>query len=305
MGRVRTMGIHDRDYYRESTRGWADGFGGNKVTVWLIGLTCAVFFAQCFTGHPLRSDLVALGRYDPAAISGGEVWRLLTPVFLHGGLWHVVMNMFVLYWVGSRMEEKYGGAEFLAFYLLAGITSCLLYFLTQLAGLQPPANAVGASGAVNAALVLYAFHYPRQTVLLFLVIPMPVWALVALFITFDALGAFGAGNQQIGYAVHLGGALFGFLYFQADRRFTAVFKRQRRRRAPALRLVPVEPPELSASPPPPPAPAPRPVDPTDEPFEVKVDRVLAKVSALGQESLTAEERELLFRAGEVYKKRRK
>ncbi|HUR52896.1 MAG TPA: rhomboid family intramembrane serine protease [Gemmataceae bacterium] len=303
------MGIHDRDYYRESTRGWADGFGGNKVTVWLIGITCGVFFGQCLTGHPLRSDLVALGRYDPSAIADGEVWRLLTPVFLHTGLWHLVMNMFVLYWVGSRMEEKYGGGEFLAFYLLAGVTANLLYFLSQEAGLQPNASAVGASGAVNAALVLYALHYPRQQVLLFFVIPMPVWVLVVAFITLDALGTFGAVNQQVAYAVHLGGALFGFLYYQSGRRITAIFTRSpnraKRRRAPALRLVPAEPAELSAPLPVTNEPPAQPADPTEEPFEVKVDRVLAKVSALGQESLTSEEREILFRAGEVYKNRRK
>ena len=303
------MGIHDRDYYRESTRGWADGFGGHRVTVWLIAVTCGVFFGQCLTGAPLRSDLVALGRYDPTAIANGEVWRLLTPVFLHASLWHLVCNMFILYWVGSRMEDVYGSGEFLAFYIFAGVGANLAYFGTQMANLQPLALAVGASGAVNAALVLYALHYPRQQVLLFFIIPMPIWVLVLAFITLDALGTFGAVNQQIAYAVHLGGALFGFLYFQSGWRITAMFRRPprraKRRPPPALRLVPVEPPPeeepVAAT-----ADTPhRPTEQFDEPFEAKVDRVLAKVSAQGQESLTAEERDILFRAGEVYKKRRK
>lgn len=301
------MGIHDRDYYRESTRGMFDSWAGARVTVWLIGVTTAVFFAQCIDGHPLLSDLAMFGRYDPAAIRDGEVWRLVTPMFLHVGLWHLVCNMMVLYFVGSRMEEIYGSREFLAFYLLAGVFANTAYFLTHLAGLQPFAFAVGASGAVNAALVLYALHFPRQQVLLFFVIPMPVGVLVIAFIALDALGALGAVRGQIAYAVHLGGALFGFLYYQSEWRFTAVFgrSRARKRRQPALRIVPAEP---DVTPEPVPATVdapPRAEAAPDEPFEAKVDRVLAKVSQHGQSSLTEEEREILFRAGEVYKKRRK
>ena len=216
--------------------------------------------------------------------------------------------MLVLYFVGTRMEEEYGGREFLAFYLTAGLFANTAYFLCHQTGLQPFAFAVGASGAVVAALVLYAFHHPNQQVLLFFVIPMPVWVLVVAYVVLDMLGAIGAVRGQIAYAVHLGGALFGFLYYQWGGRITALFRHSpaaRRRRQPALRIVPAEPQET-----PEPVPAtvdapPRPEPTSDEPFEVKVDRVLAKVSALGQESLTEEEREILFRAGEVYKKRRK
>jgi hypothetical protein len=232
---------------------------------------------------------------------------LLTPLFLHDGLWHLAFNMLVLYFTGTRMEEHYGSKEFLIFYLVAGVFANVGYFLVQAAELMPPTRAVGASGAVTAALVLFACHYPRQQVLLFFIIPMPVWLLVVLYIALDAMGALGAGDQRVAYAVHLFGALFGFLYFRSGRRLTDLWPgwpSRGRRARPRLRVVPPEPesaePVGAAVEAPP-----RAAESNDELFEAKVDQVLEKVSKHGQESLTPEEREILFRASELYKKKRK
>jgi hypothetical protein len=114
----------------------------------------------------------------------------------------------------------------------------------------------------------------------------------------------------VAYLVHLGGVLFGLLYYQWGGRLTALLPGlpARARSTPRLRVLPqvdedtdeqVEPVRAAVEPPS------RAADSGEEPFEVKVDRVLDKVSRLGQESLTSEERELLFRASEHYKNRRK
>src|SRR5947209_5888967 len=102
------MGIQDRDYYREGYNRFLHGWGRQGVTVWLIIITSVVFFVQCLNGYPDRSPLVKYGGYHPWFVQQGEVWRLLTPVFLHGGLFHLLFNMFGLYFVGSRVEELYG-----------------------------------------------------------------------------------------------------------------------------------------------------------------------------------------------------
>jgi membrane associated rhomboid family serine protease len=333
------MGIHDRDYYRDGSRGMFQSFGQQGATIWLIAITCAVFIAQ-MVGRDLAgvrdiedAPVTAEGIYNPQLIAQGEVWRLFTPIFLHAGLLHIACNMLVLYWTGTRLEERYGSKEFLAFYLLAGVAANAGYFLIQEAGLMPMVKpvlirdngiekvidkvipALGASGAVTAALVLYAFHHPRQRVYLYFVIPMPVWVLVVLFVALNTLGALGAVKGQVAYAVHLCGAFFGLVYFQSGRRITALLpslpSRSARRVQPRLRVLPPDSaPEHEAEPEPVGAavqnPPPRPADPPpDEHLEARVDRILEKVSKHGQESLTAEERELLFRASELYKKRRK
>src|SRR5437899_2770342 len=106
------MGIHDRDYYRESTRSMFDSWGRWGVTTWLVVINCCVFFAQILTrdlGPPIVEQY---GIYDPAAVARGEVWRLLTSTFLHGGVFHLAFNMLVLYWAGSRLEDRFGSTEF-------------------------------------------------------------------------------------------------------------------------------------------------------------------------------------------------
>lgn len=302
------MGIQDRDYYREGPS-FLDRVGEQGATVWLIAITCGVFVGQLVSGVE-RSPLVEIGEYDPERILAGEVWRLLTAVFLHGGLWHIFFNMFALYWAGLRIEELRGAREFTLFYLASGIGANLVYLAVYLAGLCPRTQAIGASGAVVAVLVVFACYYPRQRLLLFMVIPIPAWGLVALFVGLDLYGALGGNGRIVGknvaFIVHLGGAALGLLYYQSGIQFSRLFARTAVPRVrPKLRVH--TPPEQQVPEPVgvPAEPAARPAKPADEQLEAKLDAVLEKVSKYGQESLSAEEREILFRASELYKKRRK
>lgn len=299
------MGIQDRDYYREGSS-FLDAWNRQGVTVWLIAVTCVVFFLQYLPGSPL----VAVGRYDPWRVQDGEAWRLFTPVFLHAGLWHLFFNMLALYFVGTRLEEVYGRTEFLVTYLLAGVFAQAFYYLGWVADIAPGNPSIGASGAISAVLVMYACNFPRQQVLLYFVIPMPVWLLATIYIGLDLIGVFGGNRGGIAYFVHLGGVVFGAIYFLSGVRFTGLFGSRRgsaARVVPRLRVVPADAVEEDA---PPPAraataAAPREGGGPEDSLEKRLDQVLAKVSRDGQGSLTPEEREILFRASELYKKRRK
>ena len=298
------MGIQDRDYYREGPS-FLDRVGQQGATVWIVAITCGVFFGQMFSGL-MKSPLVQIGAYDPDRILAGEVWRLLTAVFLHGGLWHLFFNMLVLYWAGQRVEEMRGGREFALFYLISGVFANLLYLAVYVAGFCPATTAVGASGAVTAILVVFACYFPHR-LLLFFVIPVPAWGLVVLFVGLDVIGAFGGGDANVAYIVHIGGALFGLVYYQSGWQFSRLFARPPRVRArPKLRIAAPPPEEQTPEPVGAPVEAPlKPAAAADEQLEAKLDAVLEKVSKHGQESLTADEREILFRASELYKKRRK
>ena len=304
------MGIQDRDYYREGPS-FLDRVGQQGATVWLIAITCGVFFGQCVTGNPLRGPLAEVGAFDTRLILGGEVWRLFTPVFLHADLWHLLFNMLALYWAGQQLERLNGSREFVLFYLAAGVGANVVYLAAQLAGLTPEGRAVGASGAVTAALVVFACHFPHARVRLYFILPMPVWLLAVLFVGFDIVFALRVAPDprggRIAYFAHLGGAAFGLLYFQSGWQFSRLFARSPKARVrPRLRIA--TPPPEEDTPEPVGAPveaAPRPAAAADEQLEAKLDAVLEKVSKYGQESLTAEEREILFKASELYKKRRK
>ncbi len=318
------MGIHDRDYYRDRTGSFLDGGLPSCVTVWLIVICCVVFFGQLVTGDPIRNPLVAFGIYEPNRVLSGQLWRLLTPVFLHADLLHLIVNMIVLYWAGKRIEEVYGRWEFLAFFLAGGVLTYALYLLAYVSGLTPAAVSLGASGAVTATLVLLACNFPRMKVLLFFVIPMPVWLLAVFYILTDALGAITSLKTPAAYLVPLSGAIVGVGYYSARVRFTCILGRLFGRSAydsdrPAragLRLVPAVKPADPPTPPPLPN---RPDSCADhgEPkttsaalngesnLEARLDQVLEKVARHGQGSLTPEEREVLFKASELYRRRRK
>jgi membrane associated rhomboid family serine protease len=318
------MGIHDRDYYRDRSEGFLDGWGPAGATLWLIVISCVVFFGQLVTGDPLRNPLTAFGIYLPDRVLAGQLWRLLTPVFLHADLLHLLLNMIVLFWAGKRVEEVYGKWEFLAFFLGGGVFTHALYLLAYVAGLAPAAVFLGASGAVSATLVLLACNFPRMKVLLFFVIPMPVWLLAVFYVLIDALGAVMALTAPAAFLVPLSGAFVGAIYYVTGIRLTRILSRIFGRSArdsdrPArarLRLVPA----LKPAEPPTPLPTSKGTDGSADHggskatpaalngegnLEARLDQVLEKVARHGQASLTPEEREVLFKASELYRRRRK
>ena len=144
-------------------------------------------------------------------LTDGVWWQLLTHAFLHGNLFHLVVNMVALWFTGPILEQLLGGWRYL-----------LLYFGGILAGgvLQTFANPgsvdlVGASGAVCALLVGFATLLPRQEImaLIFFVIPIRMkaatlgWLVVLTSLLFWIFGI----EQEIGHFAHLGGAFAGFL----------------------------------------------------------------------------------------------
>lgn len=310
------MGIQDRDYYRDGP-GFLDAWARQGVVVWIIVITVIVFILQNATaerGNVWLSSITQAGAYYGPAILQGEVWRLVTPLLLHETIWHILFNMLGLYFLGTWLEEVYGGREFLLIYLLAGVGASTFVLGAEGLG-HPNVLSIGASGAVSALIVLFVFHFPRAQLLLFGVIPMRAWVLGVAFLVVNVSGAVTPGRSKIDYMAHLGGAVFGLLYYHSGIRFAGLFTRPRRgaeRRArPRLRVVPAEsdtntPTPVGAAVESPPKPKESKDErPSQEDLEARVDAVLAKVSKDGQDSLTPEEREILFKASEIYKKRRK
>ena len=131
-----------------------------------------------------------------------------------------------------------------------------------------------------------------------------------IYVALDILGVM-AEKMAIAYLTYASGVIFGFLYYHSGIRFSHPFIRSTARPVakkvrPTLRLLPEEPEEDSAEP----VGAivenqPRVKEVADEHLEAKLDRVLEKLSQQGQQSLTVEEREVLVKASEVYKRRRK
>ena len=130
-------------------------------------------------------------------------WQYLTAGFAHSpnGVGHILGNMFVLFFLGQDVEETYGSKEFLRLYLALVVFSSFAWNVCNLiGGLISPVEAnsmmYGGSGAIAGVVVLYALNFPKRTILLFFVIPMPAWMFGVLAIVLDVSGALGG---PVGY----------------------------------------------------------------------------------------------------------
>jgi rhomboid protease GluP len=113
------------------------------VTYSILGLTIVIFLLQLAAQALFRDDpLLLLGMKYGAAIRAGQLWRLITPVFLHDSIWHIFFNMYALLIYGQDVEARFGHRRFLLLYFLAAYAGNVLSFLLT------PNPSIGASTAV-------------------------------------------------------------------------------------------------------------------------------------------------------------
>ena len=209
-------GTRKRSLFSELSR-WS-------ITNWLI-LVNIVFFAITFlfVFSPEYLKYLAL---QPALFLNGFFWTLLTSMFMHANIFHLFVNMFVLFSLGNLCEKIIGRKRYLWFYLIAGIIAGIVFVLfayffgsTETNSLaervfgNPLAFAVGASGAIFAIAGLFMILTPR---LKFMIIFLPFFSLPAyimiplvLFVTWLISSGVGIG---IGNSAHFGGFLAGVVY---------------------------------------------------------------------------------------------
>lgn len=285
------MGIYDRDYLRDEPRGIFLG-GQQSVVVNLILINAGVFLVNWFSADQINEYLALYANLFPTG-AATDAWRLLgfvTHGFAHAGLWHLLGNMLVLWFFGRDVEAIYGPKLFLRVYMsllvLAGLCWWLALNLTY-GSLPPFVRAVGASGAIAGIFFIFVCHFPTRVVYFWGVVPIPAWALGTLWIAYDLFG----DRAGIAWQAHLGGALFGFIFYQwritlfswfPNVQLKNPFKNLRR---PRLRLH-------------------EPEEEDDWDLEERVDRILAKISAQGTDSLTPEEQRILEAASRRAQRRR-
>lgn len=281
------MGIYDRDYNRDDSYGTPPGIhlGGTRtLTTNVVIFTCVVYLLQLLLGPGFTTFFSLSGDWYKHP---WQAYQLLTYGFLHSprDMWHILLNMFVLWMFGRELEYKYGRREFLLFYLTGILAAGIVWTLAEIP-VERQAEVLGASGGISAALILYAMNYPRRTVLFMMVIPMPMWVVALILVAIDVNGAIGRSGT-VAFTAHLGGALFGFLYYRWGGRLERLLPsgswRPRLGRKAKLRVH-----------------DPEPEDQEDE----QVDDILRKIREHGQESLTWRERRVLEKASREYQKRR-
>ena len=284
------MGFEDRQYTREDSiyGGDKSGLARYSIVVILIAINFIVWFADMFSPvvvkdpeahiylHWINSWLLL----DSAA--PWRVWTFLTYGFTHAaiesktGILHILFNMFVLFMFGRPVAERLGRWEFLRFYLTAIVFSGLAFFLWFLL-VGGRSSCLGASGATTAVLILFILWYPHQKLWLMGLIEVPAWALGVGMVGYDLFRAFSTASE-IAWQAHLGGALFAWLYLYFNWNFRWMTS--------LTGWIPERKGKLSVF-----NPDSKPAK--DDKLREEGDRILAKISDQGEESLTRRERKTM------------
>lgn len=292
------MGIYDREYYRDEPGGFHLRKPGTIIG-WIILINVIVYLADGFMAaeklHTLEGVAVSVPSHpvnDALALHASDLarpwlwWRLLTYGFAHDSypaIGHILFNMLGLFFLGPPIEQRYGKREFLRLYLALIVFSGLVWAsVALLRGVPPQVGVVGASGAVVGVVLLFALNYPRQTVYLYMLFPVPAWVIGVVIVLADLYGALNpARGMHIAVEAHLAGAALAILYWRLGWNFTRLTDKL------ALGKLFERRPRLKVH---------RPNDaPGDQDAAAgdEIDRILEKIHREGEASLTRKERRAL------------
>ncbi len=221
-------------------------------------------------------------------------WSVFTYMFLHENLWHLFFNMLMLYFGGVIFNEYLGSKKLLITYIFGGLTGAAFYiaaynYFPAFETVVPVSTAMGASASVLAIVVAIAAYIPDYKVRLFLIGQIKFKWIAVAFVIMDLLSIKEQDNSG-GHLSHLGGAFFGLVYILALKKglvtkqlfnpLKKLFKRKPKMKATYSPKKPV----------------------TDDQYyynkklhQQKIDSILDKIKKSGYESLSKEDKELLFK----------
>ena len=202
--------LEDRSYMREPEWRPEASRSGISLCLTLILINVACYILQ----HTVRGFEEALALF-PQRLQNGNVWELLSYQFLHGGLFHLLINCAMIWFAGRQIEEALGKAKFLVLYLVAGVFGGLLQCALSWSGFLPPAGVVGASAGIFGLIAAFAMVYWERelTFLIMFVIPVRMKAKY-LLIALAVIGVLGIISKEggIAHGAHLGGMIWGVLF---------------------------------------------------------------------------------------------
>jgi membrane associated rhomboid family serine protease len=235
-----------------------------------------LFVLQLILGWQL---IAALGLVPALVLRQFSIWRLFTYMFLHGGLFHLAFNMFVLWMFGSEIERYWGRDKFLFYYVLTGLGAGVSSVLLEPNSLRP---VIGASGAVFGLLVAFALMFPSRVVYVFMLFPMRAKYFVILLGLLELVLSLDRGGG-IAHFAHLGGLVTGYVFLR-HRHLAYLLGAARSRRRDRKRTEASIREEQKL------------VD-----LRGEVDRILDKITREGIDNLTPKEKRILEKASILFR----
>ena len=181
---------------------------------WLLIVNTVVFVLTYLCPAQLQRQItVVLALSAEAVVRNLFVWQIVTYMFLHGGITHLLFNMLTLWMFGIQLERDWGTRRFLKYYFYCGIAAGVCVVAVNVLLGYWGTITLGASGAIFGVLVAFGVTYPDQTVLMYFLFPIKAKYLVMIFVAIELLLTFGP-NTGVSTIAHLGGAAFGFVYLK-------------------------------------------------------------------------------------------
>lgn len=255
---------------------------GTVVKVFIILCVC-VYAVQFFSGPDVGINLLGqkLGLVPIRVWKNFELWRLVTYIFLHGGFFHLFLNLFIFWMFGNELESFWGSKEFLKYITIGGIGAGLLHVLVSHNSHIP---VIGASGVVFALLLAYGLEFPERKIYIYFLFPVKAKYLAIILGAVEIFMILSDRSSNIAHLAHLGGMVFGFFYLKLlksnktqTRSSVNIFqKNQSASKTKSVNIMQFY---------------------DDETVKRELDRILTKIHFQGKESLTVEEMMLLKEAG--------
>ena len=181
------------------------------VTYIMIIANVIVFFYMMRLSGPAYEIFVnKYGLVPDSIMQGEQLPTLITSMFLHGSISHLILNMLVLLVSGDGCERAMGSSRFLAFYIICGVGSGLFHAYINSTSTTP---AIGASGAIFGVLAAFAILFPFRLVISFvgfIPIPLPAIVFVGISVWLATVYVITGANPHIAHTAHIGGFLAGF-----------------------------------------------------------------------------------------------
>ena len=211
------------------------------MTISIIAVNIVVFLYEASLGEGVRAFVFTYGAVPIEITSGVRIahksfppaLNLITSQFLHGGLFHIIGNMWFLWIFGDNVEDAMGKLRFLVFYLICGVAAALTHIAFTPHSQIP---LVGASGAIAGVLGSYFLLYPRARVLTFVfffpfifdIVALPAVIYLGMWFLLQVLYAPAGG--AVAWFAHIGGFICGLV-------LTPLFVRRGARRLARVRRV--------------------------------------------------------------------
>ncbi|SRR6266849_1528891 len=187
----------------------------------------AIYILQAFVYHfsgPISHQRLLLwfGLVPAGVVPGLRIWQPFTYLFFHdiNSIWHILLNMLMLWMFGRELELVWGRNRFLRYYFLTGVGAGILnVFVKTVPALFGKGFSdiptIGASGATFGIMIACAILFPDRRVYMFPIpVAMSMRMVIAIMAAFTFLGTFGLGDDKVSHICHLGGMLVGYVYLR-------------------------------------------------------------------------------------------